>query len=102
MVDNTFEFTSTYNLQLIDYFNNLTTMLQCDVESGEQREETNVVFEPNSKIIDILVSCDEKNRENCFEYCQEFKFTNFESIWDVDQLKLLKLFKFVNSKIEAL
>lgn len=100
MVDSTFDFTSAYNLQLIDYFNNLTTVLQCDSESGQQREETSVIFEQNSKIIDILVSCDEKNREDCFEYCQEFKFTNFDSIWDVDHEKVLKLFKFVNGKIE--
>lgn len=102
MIKDTFDFTSAYNLQLIDYFNNLVKVLQCDPVYGEERQETSIKFEENKPIIDILVKCDEKDRENCFEYCSNFYFTKFNSIFDVDFQLIYDFFKFLSSKVNSL
>lgn len=102
MIKDTFDFTSAYNLQLIDYFNNLIKVLQCDPIYGEERQETKLKFEENKAIIDILVKCDEKDRENCFDYCNNFYFTKFNSIFDVDFKLVYDFFKFLVSKVNSL
>ncbi len=101
MVEDTFDFTSVYNLQLIDYFNNLAVLMQCDEYTGERRQETDLSFIPNESIVNLLVECDDKNKEDCFNYCKEFFFTNFESIYEVDFEKILKFFRFMLDKMNV-
>ena len=50
--------------------------------------------------MDLLLDCDSQNRENCTEYCQNFFYTNFTSIFDVDFEKLIKVFQFVKTKMQ--
>lgn len=50
----------------------------------------------------ILVQCDEKNKENCFDYCENYFFTKFNSIYDVDFEKIFDFFKFIKNKMEFL
>ena len=40
-----FGFSSIFNLQLIHHFDNLIQILECDLESREKRDETNLTFE---------------------------------------------------------
>lgn len=47
-----------------------------------------------------MVDCDEKNKENCYNYCYNYFFTKFNSIYDVDFMKIYELFKFIKSKME--
>lgn len=102
MVKNTFNYTSAYHLQLIDYFNNLIKLVQCDPNQGEIRIETDIKFEENKDIIELLVKCDEKDRENCIEYCSNYFFTKFTSIFDIDFELVYEFFKFITSKVTTL
>lgn len=70
MVAETFDFTSVVHLQLIDYFNNLIQTLQCDGETGEKKSETSLFFEEDKKTLNILIDCDDNNKENCYSYCE--------------------------------
>ena len=59
-----------------------------------------MTFESNKEIVNVLVDCDEKNKENCYNYCYNYYFTKFKSIYDVDFEKIYELFVFIKNKME--
>lgn len=64
--------------------------------------ETSIFFEEDKKILNILIDCDENNKENCYSYCEQFYYTNFNSIWDVDFQKIAKMYEFLYDKVMSL
>lgn len=100
MIDNTLDYTTSYHLQLEDYFNDLIQVFQCDPDSGIYRKETDLVFKPNTKIREILIKCDENKRENCYDYCSDFYFTRFNSIFDVSFDQLADFYRFISNRMK--
>lgn len=101
MVKKTFDYTASFHLQLLDYFNDLIQVLQCDIKTGFFKQETDLIFEHNDSIKDILTSCDDNDREKCIEYCNEFYFTSLNSIFDVNFDKVVDLYNFIKNKMRA-
>lgn len=99
MINETFDYTSVFHLQLVDYFNNLIQTLQCDSETGEKKSETSVFFEEDKAKLNMIIDCDQNNREHCFDYCESFYFTVFSSVFDVDFEKIGKMYEFVYDKV---
>lgn len=99
MVEETFDYTSVLHLQLKDYFNNLLQTLQCDQETGEKKSESTLFFEEQEDILNLLIECDENNKENCFNYCEQFYFAKAESIYDIEFDQIAKFYEFVYDKM---
>ena len=37
--------------------------MQCDLDTGERKTETNIFFEEDKEILNTLIECDENNKE---------------------------------------
>lgn len=60
LMSQTFRFVATFNLQMLQYFNNLVVLLQCDRDDGEYLETDELVFAIDSKLQQQIEGCWDK------------------------------------------
>ncbi len=99
MVEETIQFTNIYHSTLRNYLNNLIVLLKCDSKFGDYRDEFNLKIPTNFKLLKLLLECEPGKDEECFEYCQNFFFGNFNSVFDVDFQMIKDIVKFVHNKM---
>ena len=99
MMNNFFDYVSIYNLQLVDYFNSITDLVQCDKDTGALNKNEFIEFQSNEKINEVISNC-QSNREYCESFCQQFKFLSVDSILDIDIQTLRKFYNFLDGALK--
>ncbi|MCA6493159.1 MAG: hypothetical protein IM572_10830 [Chitinophagaceae bacterium] len=99
MMTNFFDYVNIYNYQLVDYFNNIVELVQCDKDTGILNKNEIIEFQSNDKVNNIIADC-QTSREYCERFCQQFKFLDIESALDIDIQTLRKFYNFLDGALK--
>lgn len=100
MMSSTYDFSKNFYVQLMDYFENVSTVYQCDQQSGVYRSEIALNFEVPEFVKEVFAKCDAGSEGFCLDYCQEFSFGSMTSIFDVDHVLIRDLYHFLEQKLK--
>lgn len=96
MIDNTFDFVSIFYMNIADFLNSVTNLLQCDKNHGKYSEEIEIErFGMGPRGKEIIKDCIRKEQSFCASYCSEFEFSEMDSFLDVSLPRLTALYDFV-------
>ena len=99
MMANYFDFVSVFNMQLVDYFNNVIDLVQCDKSTGLMSKEVLIEFNSNPRLEQVIADCG-ASREYCESFCEEFKFIDLESDIDLNVDTLRKFYNFLDVQLK--
>lgn len=101
LMDSHYNFLLSYYMQLVDYFNDVVDLLQCNQETGAFNQEYAPKFKPNQAVADLLMRCSD-NKKYCVELCQQFSFASLKGLLELNVEELKDYYEWLESKMEAI
>jgi hypothetical protein len=94
-IDNTFDMTSIFYMNIVDFFNSITDLLQCDKHYGKYSEEVELErFGTGPLGKNVIKNCLKQEKAFCLEYCSMFKFSDVKSFVDPNLQRLKAFYEF--------
>ena len=101
MMGSYYKFLLEYHMQLIDYFNDVVSLLQCSRSEGTFEEQFAPKLSASDRINNILLKCAE-NKKYCVDFCEEFSFTSVKSSLELDTVSISAVYYWVAGKLREL